>query len=84
MLDLRAIEKLDFDGQTKEYRSIWKTPKGGLIVFNSFDEACEWINELRAPKHWEPVCIAIEESGARRETTGGNNYDGAESWKVWL
>jgi hypothetical protein len=83
MIDFQAIAKMDFEGQAAEYRSRWKTPKGGLIVFNNSGEACGWINELRDPEHWEPGCIAIDESGTRWKATGGNNYDGAESWNVW-
>lgn len=83
MINFQEIAKpnIDFNSRATEYRSRWETPAGGLIVFNNDGDACGWTNKLRDPQHWEPGCIAMDESGNRWKATGGNNYDGATSWE---
>lgn len=54
--------------------------KGGVVVVFEY-EVSGWVNELRDPQHWEPGCVAVDESGNAWESVGGNPYDGAEEWK---
>jgi hypothetical protein len=56
------------------------TGKGGVVVI--FDNAItSWVNELRDPHHWEPGCVAVDESGNQWVTAGGNAQKGAERWE---
>lgn len=69
----------------KNQAKVWRkengyTDKGGVIVILS-DEIQGWVNELRDPQHWQPGCIAIDNNGNEWIATGGNNYDGADSWQ---
>lgn len=53
--------------------------RGGVVVVFK-GEVQGWVNELRDPEHWQPGCIAVDESGNTWEAVGGNSYDGAETW----
>jgi hypothetical protein len=56
------------------------TGRGGVIVI--FDGIVNsWVNELRDPDHWVPGCIAVDESGNRWMSVGGNERTGAERWR---
>ena len=79
-----ATEKTMSLSATQEWRKEFGyTGKGGVIVIcNGVVQG--WVNELRDPDHWQPGCIAIDESGRRWEAVGGDNQKGAESWKLVL
>jgi len=56
---------------------------GYVIIYNN--EAVSWMATLHDPRRQAPGCIAIDEHGVEHIATGGNDYDGAESWEpnIW-
>lgn len=51
------------------------------VVIVSEGKAQGWVNELRNPEHWQPGCVAVDESGLTWTAVGGNAQDGAVSWR---
>lgn len=51
------------------------------VVIVSEGLAQGWVNELRNPEHWQPGCVAVDESGLTWKAVGGNAQDGAVSWR---
>ena len=52
---------------------------GVIIVFKNKVQG--WVNALRDPQHWQPGCLAIDNSGNQWIAVGGNDYDGAAEWQ---
>ncbi len=65
----------------KKYRTN-ENLTGGFVVFNKNNIICGWALMLDRPEAYEPGCIAIDENGQKFIATGGNDYDGAEFWKL--
>ena len=55
--------------------------KGGIIVLFK-NKVQGWVNGLRDPQRWQPGCIAIDEAGNSWIASGGNDYDGANTWQT--
>lgn len=51
------------------------------VVIVSEGLAQGWVNELRNPEHWQPGCVAVDETGLTWTAVGGNAQDGAVSWR---
>jgi hypothetical protein len=68
-----------FDLATKWRLEHDYTGKGGVIVIHD-GVVNSWVNELRDPGHWQPGCIACDESGKLWVAAGGNASSGAERW----
>jgi len=53
--------------------------KGGVVVV--FDNVVQgWVKKLRNPDHWQPGCIAVDESGNTWIAVGGDEPNGATLW----
>jgi DNA-directed RNA polymerase subunit RPC12/RpoP len=51
---------------------------GVVVVFKGTADA--WVDKLRNPNHWQPGCIAVDESGRTWTAIGGTERDGALMW----
>lgn len=53
--------------------------RGGVVVV--FDgEVQSWVDKLRNPDHWQPGCVAVDETGKSWTTVAGTEQDGALMW----
>lgn len=52
---------------------------GYVVLFDA--KLCGWTKDLSSPKSWQPGSIAIDAADNQFVSKGGNNYDGATSWK---
>ena len=65
----------------KEWRTAHGyTGKGGVIVIHD-GIVNSWVNVLRDPGHWQPGCIACDESGNTWAAAGGDAGRGAARWE---
>jgi hypothetical protein len=53
--------------------------KGGVVVVFE-GKAQSWVNELRNPEHWQPGCVAVDDTGNAWTAVGGNEQNGAAMW----
>lgn len=51
---------------------------GVVVIFNGIADA--WVDKLRNPEHWQPGCIAVDESGKTWTAIGGTEQGGALMW----
>lgn len=54
---------------------------GGYVVIYQ-GEVSGWTAGLATPESWCPDCIAVSEDGLCYEAQGGDDYNGAKSWKL--
>jgi len=54
--------------------------RGGVIVVHD-GIVNSWVNELRDPEHWQPGCIACDESGNLWVAVGGDVSSGTKRWE---
>ncbi|PHS48676.1 MAG: hypothetical protein COB05_05400 [Marinobacter sp.] len=52
---------------------------GYTVICNS--GVAGWTSTLDNPRGWMPGCIAIDETGKKWRSVGGNDYDGAGQWE---
>lgn len=52
---------------------------GVVIVFEN--QVQGWVNTLRNPEDWRPGSIAVFEDGTCYLASGGDDQNGAESWR---
>lgn len=60
----------------KEYGYVGRG--GVIVVFEGKGQS--WVNELRNPEHWQPGCVAVDESGNTWTAIGGDEQDGSATW----
>lgn len=53
--------------------------RGGVVVLFR-GEVQSWVNALRNPEHWQPGCVAVDETGSQWMTVAGTANDGALMW----
>lgn len=53
--------------------------RGGVVVVLD-GEVQSWVDKLRNPEHWQPGCVAVDETGKSWTTIAGNQQDGALMW----
>lgn len=64
----------------RRWREQWGYVGRGGIVVVSGGEIQSWVNELRNPEHWQPGCIAVDESGNTWTAFAGSEQAGALMW----
>lgn len=62
------------------YRRERHMPTHGLII-TQHGKPHAWTNTLANPESWEPGCIAVTATGTAYIATGGDTYNGANSWE---
>jgi len=53
--------------------------RGGVVVLLN-GEVQSWVSELRNPEHWQPGCVAADESGHTWTAIAGDEQKGASMW----
>ncbi len=53
--------------------------RGGVIVLFR-GQVQGWVNQLRNPEHWQPGCVAIDETGQSWTAIAGTERNGALMW----
>lgn len=56
-----------------------RATSGVVLVFGG--QVYGWKNELRDPQHERPGAIAVDHAGLAWIAVGGDDQDGAESWR---
>lgn len=79
------IGTLDMSDPTLKITEQWRQENGYLnrggviIVQGNYVQA--WVRELPPANHWQPGCVAVNESGWAWIATGGDAVEGAEHWE---
>lgn len=75
-----AVTMTDNIAAARRWREQWGyISRGGVVVLLN-GEVQSWVNELRNPEHWQPGCIAVDETGRSWTALAGNAKDGALMW----
>lgn len=72
--------KTDIELAAEYSKTIRSDLQGGMVIIYNRD-VTGWIRDLNEPHRFRPGCIAVDATGTRWKSTGGDYQNGAARWE---